>query len=545
LPAALPPLVRKLLEPDTLPAVVFLLKLLFFGLVLTVLRQMFRFREAASLSHLAPPRKLYLVYFAGIILLFLAALGYQASWQLAGFARPQFVDFMARYNHRPVNPVERMERGRILDRRGEVLARNRREGKTSSREYPQGEAFCHLLGYVHPRYGLTGLEAAENDYLMGRSAGSWPELRRFALNVLRFGPIRGNDLTLTLDARLQRLAVELLRDKRGAVVAIRPQDGAVLVLASAPGFDPNHLTPALFQGDEATARLLNRAIQGLYPPGSVFKLVMTALALEDGFDGTLTCSAEGYTPTLGEKKIRDHEYYEYQRAGKRWEGFGELDLPTALARSSNVFFAQLGVIYRSERIRAFAERCLFNRPLVLHEGSSRRIVAKPSELPALKPRNLIGMARQAIGQGEVLATPFHMALLTAGIAAQGAIPRPRLTERAPAGTLTRFADTAVARKLAGYMRRVVTEGTAAGADLPGIPVAGKTGTAQNPRGEDHSWFVCFAPYPRPALALAVLVEHGGYGATGALPIARRLLEEAGILGLLEAPAPASSREERP
>jgi len=527
----LPPNFAKHVTPETLSFVLIGLRILFIVLVVNVLRLIAKFRDETSLSHLAPPRRLYLAFFSGIILLFTGVLGYQATWQLSGFARPGFVNFMKTYNRRDNNPARFVTRGRILDRAGVELAVNIDRETGTARRYPRARAFCHLVGYSDPKYGQTGIEAAEDAYLSGRSLGSWPEATLFLSNVFERKRIRGNDLRLTLDAQLQELALELLEGRRGAVAGIRPADGAVVLLVSSPTFDPNVPGPQL-KLDAGTAPMLNRPLQGLYPPGSVFKTVMAGLALEDGFALELDCPADGYTPSAHEKRIRDHEYYEYQREGKTWNGYGRIGLARAFARSSNVFFAQLGVHYGTERLSDYGGRWLFNRPITVLAGSSGSIRTVPSKLPRLDDSDLIGVARLAIGQGKLEVTPFHMALLGAAIAHDGIAFAPRIAARQPPAPLATIMPPEAARKLKALMRQVVDDGTARAAKINGLSVAGKTGTAENPHGDDHSWFLCFAPVDQPALALIVLVENGGYGAMTAVPIAKSILMKANDLGML-------------
>ncbi|HYN79553.1 MAG TPA: penicillin-binding transpeptidase domain-containing protein, partial [Lamprocystis sp. (in: g-proteobacteria)] len=231
-----------------------------------------------------------------LLAVFLGLLVYQASWQLTGLFRSQFVAFMQSHDRREFNPAHRILRGRILDRRGTVLAQSEEVQGQVNRVYPYGPAFAHTVGYSDPHYGATGAEAAANAHLNGATPevlASWSELGRRLLT--KDQRPRGQDLRLTLDTELQLLALQRLGDRRGAVFLLRSADGAVLVLANNPSFDPNRLSPGLFAGPSAQTPLLNRATQGLYPPGSVFKVVLAAQAIESGFTGTLNCPAEGYT----------------------------------------------------------------------------------------------------------------------------------------------------------------------------------------------------------------------------------------------------------
>jgi len=459
-----------------------------------------------------------------LALLFAAVLAHQASWQLTGLFRPQFVAFMQSHDRREFNPAHRIQRGRILDRQGEVLAYSQEHEGQVFRVYPHGPAFAHAVGYSDPRYGTTGAEAAANARLNGgapEQLASWGELGRQL--VTRDRRPRGQDLVLTLDARLQGIALKGLGDRHGAAVLLRPRDGAVLALVSTPAFDPNQVGPALFQTPPADTPLLNRATQGLYPPGSVFKVVLAALALESGFTGTIDCPPGGYTTSRHYPPIRDHGFYTAREAGRGWRGHGRLDLEDAFTESSNVFFAQLGVRHGHDALVSIGERFLFDRQIRLYPGTSRSGSMSTGRIPRLRHSDLYGLAQVSIGQGRILATPAHMALVAAAVANGGVAMRPRLIADEPPEPLEELMSGGTAKSLTGMMRRVVTDGTGRGIDTPELAIAGKTGTAENPRGPAHSWFIGFAPAEAPELAVAVLVEHGGYGSRSAAPIARDLL----------------------
>jgi len=482
--------------------------------------------RAAKPSVLAPLSHLPLL---GLGLAFAAVLGYQASWQLAGVFRPEFVAFMQSHDRREFNPAHLIRRGRILDRTGAVLAYSQESQGHVSRVYPFGPAFAHAVGYTDPRFGVTGAEAAANTRLNGGSPdnlAAWTELGRHLLTQDK--RLRGQDLVLNLDARLQVSALQGLGKRRGAVIALRPRDGAILVLASAPTFDPNQIGPDLFQGDNPATPLLNRATQGFYPPGSTFKVVVAAMAIDAGFSGTINCPPEGYTTSRRYPPIRDHEFY----AARGWRGHGNLDLAKAFAESSNVFFAQLGVRLGHDALDAAAERFGFDRQVRLYPGSDRAGNMSTGRIPRLSKSDLYGLAQASIGQGRVLATPAHMGLIAAAVANGGLAMRPRLLADEPPAPLARYMAPATSRRLTGLMRKVVSSGTAKGIDVPELAIAGKTGTAENPQGEAHSWFVGFAPADDPDLAVAVLVEHGGYGSATAAPIARDLLVQARDLGII-------------
>lgn len=509
-----------------------------FGLALLFwLWRAFQLRHAVPLRHLARPRA-WLLPAIGLVAVALAAiLAYQATWQLGGTVRPQFIAFMQSHDRRQFNPAHWIQRGRILDRRGQVLAESRNRDGSAERVYPYGAVFAHAVGYADARFGLSGIESIANRALNGSTLDSlddWSELGRQLLTQSKRP--RGRDLVTTLDAGLQQLAVESIAAAtpggRGAVVILRPADGAVLVMASVPGFDPNRLQPTLFSGADPTTPLLNRATQGQYPPGSTFKVILAAQALETGFRGRLNCPADGYTTSSRYRPIRDHEYYEARRAGRFWAGHGALDLTTALAKSSNVFFAQLGVLGGHAALAATAKRFRFNRAIEFVGGPTGSPLLQSAQLERIPERDRYGLAQAAIGQGRVTATPAYMALVAAAIANDGVAMRPRLLRDARPEAIARFLSADAARRLRVMLRRAVSEGTGKGIETARLEIAGKTGTAENPRGASHSWFIGFAPASAPRLAFAVLVEHGGYGSTVAAPIARDLLLKAAEQGLL-------------
>jgi penicillin-binding protein A len=521
-------------NPDLWPPIRQALHIGFFLVVAYLLKSVFDLRKATEPRHLPRPKWSVRIPLALLGLLFIGTLVHQATWQLTGASRPQFIAFMQLHDRRALNPAHRIQRGRILDHRGVVLARSEELLGQVYRLYPGGAAFTHVVGYTHPWFGAAGMESVATVRLNGGAPDGiidWGKLGRQLLTQDKRP--RGRDLTLTLDAELQRAAFRLLDGHQGAIVLLRPEDGAIRALVSTPSYDPNRLAPALFQDKDPGAPLLNRATEGLYPPGSVFKIVLAALALEAGFTGTLDCPPDGFTTSGRYRKIRDHEYYSAGKDGSAWRGHGRIDLATALARSSNVFFAQLGVGYGHDAFYKIAERMHLDGRILIAQSPYGTWSMQTGRVPPPDRADLYGLAQMSIGQGPLLVTPAHMALITASIANRGLAVRPRLIEADPAEPLGRFMSEPTAVRLAGMLRKVVTNGTARGIDSPRLAIAGKTGTAENPQGASHSWFVGFAPAHRPKLAVAVLVEHGGYGSATAMPIARDLLFKASELGLLE------------
>ena len=326
---------------------------------------------------------------------------------------------------------------------------------------------------------------------------------------------KGRPVPLTLDARLQARAEALMEGTRGAVVALEPATGRLRALVSAP-----------------RANYLNRALNGLYPPGSTFKVFMAAAALSQGLDPLFNCPAGGYRSARGTPAIRDVEAQQMARRGKVWRGFGRLDLASALVHSSNTYFAQLGVALGPERFGRAVDAARLRDSAVLLAAASVSLESAGGGVPdGLRAPEL---APVAIGQGALQLTPLAVAMLTAAVANDGVLPEPTLDAAARPALRARPFTFEAAGRVKAMMRTVVRAGTGRACDVPGLDVCGKTGTAETGRGgRDHAWFTCFAPERTPRLVVTVVVVEGGFGAAAALPVARGVLLEAQRLGLLK------------
>lgn len=326
---------------------------------------------------------------------------------------------------------------------------------------------------------------------------------------------KGRPVPLTLDARLQARAEALMEGKRGAVVALEPATGRLRALVSVP-----------------RANYLNRALNGLYPPGSTFKVFMAAAALSQGLDPLFNCPAGGYRSARGTPAIRDVEAQQMARRGKVWRGFGRLDLASALVHSSNTYFAQLGVALGPERFGRAVDAARLRDSAVLLAAASVSLESAGGGVPdGLRAPEL---APVAIGQGALQLTPLAVAMLTAAVANDGVLPEPTLDAAARPALRARPFTFEAAGRVKAMMRTVVRAGTGRACDVPGLDVCGKTGTAETGRGgRDHAWFTCFAPERTPRLVVTVVVEEGGFGAAAALPVARGVLLEAQRLGALK------------
>ena len=412
------------------------------------------------------------------------------------------------------------DRGEILARDGSVLARSTAHG----REYPLGAALAQTVGYLSTRYGASGLEAAYDARLAPRLAGNDPaDQFRSILAGRPTGAVRGDSVVTTLDPEIQRALYDALSAyPRAAGVALDPRSGEVLALASVPSFDPASIDAsfAALTGDDASP-LLDRALQGLYPPGSSFKIVTASNALEQGVvTPESTFSDDGALP-VGSFVVHDDEN----------EATGVQDLAGAFALSSNVDFAQIALRQGVERWFEGAARWGLGEPLGFELPTARdRLPERAEVTPSI-------LAQLGFGQADLLVTPMRMALVGATIAAGGTEPRPFIVRsfRRPGGeevyapregTPLRPVSAEVAEQVRTLMLAVVARGTGTAAALPGVEVAGKTGTATVATGRAHAWFVAFAPADAPRVAVAIVVEHGGYGGAVAAPIARRVLATA-------------------
>ncbi len=499
------------LTPERASWVLWLLRALMLFLLFFLL---FRLCLCSSLSEIGGMR----LPWVGVVVFFMAVYIYQASWQLTGFRSANLARFMRRYNKRPGGL--QVLRGRIVDRNGVPLAANSTVAP-DLRVYPLGPAAAHPVGYCDPVYGLMGIEGGADDFLAGRDIPSLKDAGRFGRNIIKRGEMRGGELRLTLDNRLQRISAELLFGRTGAVVIMDPRDGSILAMASAPSFNPSAMGPDLFA--RKGAPMLNRAVNGLYPPGSVFKILVAALAIDAGLDTPRDCPAEGFRATSRARPIRDHEYYSYKRKGREWKGFGRIGIEKALAHSSNVYFSQLGVALGGEALTKGAKGFGVGRRIAFFSGSSGRLSSSSGGMPELSDSEHKASAQVAIGQGRLLLTPLHVALTASAVASDGELWLPHLYSGSKPRLLGRACSVEAARRVRSLMRGAVASGTGIGADIKGMDVAGKTGTAQAPGGADHSWFVCMAPAENPSVVIAVLIERGGYGSVSALPVARTLL----------------------
>jgi peptidoglycan glycosyltransferase len=464
--------------------------------------------------------KLAVLFFAAYGVL----VGFLTYWQVA--RGEELMDHPR--NRRLALREQRIQRGGIYDRSGQPIAesqiisagdgRRAVPSNVQRRVYTDPQAVAHLVGYVSERYGRTGLEGKLNRTLSGLARDEWLlDLQDKILNRQR----RGNDAFLTIDLKLQRAAAAALAGKRGAVVALDPKTGGVLALVSQPSYDPAQVDDFWATLNKHKQKpLLNRATLGLYPPGSTFKVVTLCAALENGVaqpNETFRCP--GY--------VKIGNYTIHEPDGR---AHGRVNLTKALVVSCNVTFSQLAVRVGQVNFQNVAQT------LGLEQDAPFDLPLASSHL--LRPRSTMTtsvLAQSGFGQGEIVVTPMQMALVAAAIANDGVIMQPYLVKqmRNPEGEILSArqpqpmrqviqADTAHVVK--EMMTRVVSEGTTRGImSSLGVKVAAKTGTAQNPHGKAHAWFIAFAPADAPTIAVAVLVENAGAGSQVAAPVARDVM----------------------
>jgi len=404
------------------------------------------------------------------------------------------------------------------------------------RVYEQPELYAHITGFYSITYGATGIEHAETDALNGTADALFYDRIR---NLFTGEPTRGGSVELTINAKAQEAAAKALGDQVGAVVALDPKTGEILALVSSPSFDPNRLashntkevTSAYEELNSDDGRPMeNRAISGrLYPPGSVFKLVTAAAALESGgwtADSVIDAPVELELPQTS-STIKNY-------GGSSCDPNGEMPLGDALRISCNTAFANLGLDLGAadmlKQATAFGFGAKRQIPLTVTASTF------PSEL------NPPQLAQSSIGQFDVRVTPLEVAMISAAIANDGIPMAPHLVKtvrsadlsvrsRTQPEALSRAVSSATASALREMMTAVVESGTGRAAQISGIEVAGKTGTAQNaPEKAPHAWFTAFAPADDPQIAIAVVVEHGGSmgseatGGRTAAPIAKAVIE---------------------
>lgn len=438
-------------------------------------------------------------------------------------------------NNHTIAKEARMERGTISTADGTVLATSvRQEDGSYKREYPAGELAAHIVGYTSQRFGTAGIEAAYNDTLRGeQNFASFTDV----VNSLAGIQTKGNDVVLSIDSRIQQAAQDALAGQVGAVVALNPETGAVYALASSPTFDAanyEELLTAAADGGSDSSELFNRATQALYAPGSTFKMVTLAAALQNHI-----ATADTVYDSPGEMDIGNAPVTNVKK-----RSYGKITLEQALWYSSNTVFGQVGVQLGSDLLVQMATSFGFNEAIPFDLPLATSLMPDPEEMTTWE--TAWAACGEPVGEHESPAGPqatvLQMALVGSAIANEGAIMQPYLVdgiynangERSFSPIPVKLkqamdADTAAAE--IDIMKGVVTEGTGGKAALDDVAVAGKTGTHERGDGSDDSWFVGMAPAADPKVVVAVVIEKGesGAGASAAHDVLETALEVTGAL----------------
>ena len=446
------------------------------------------------------------------------------------------------HNTRKVFEQMRINRGLILARDNTELAKNELKGGLYYRQYPLGDQFAQLIGYNDMVYGQTGLEHSENDYLTGTA--DEVELTNF-INQLTGKQQAGANIKLTVDPKAQKTAMDDLQKngKPGAVVVLDVHTGAVLAMASNPSYDPNQLEADWSQlNQDPSGPLLNRATQSLYTPGSSFKLITTAAALETGAftPDSQFLDDKGYIDIDG-NRINNYR----ATATSAPEVFGQHTLSDAFAHSINTTFAQVGDKVGEAKLVEYQQKFgLYQTPPIDLPGDEVSVSGRYVNGQLASPDaslDKVHVAWMAIGQENVQVTPLQMAMVAQAIGDGGTLMKPYVVDSVIDNNSTvikqmqpeqwqQAIQPQTASAITAMMVKVVNEGTGFGARSDRVQIAGKTGTAEVGGNKGpNAWFVGFAPADNPKVAIAVVVEDAASTGHDSSPIAHDVLLSA--LGL--------------
>jgi peptidoglycan glycosyltransferase len=462
-----------------------------------------------------------------VVVLFALLVAFTSRWTIfeAGALRQNAL------NRRGLLQQERIRRGRILAADGTVLARSvrGREG-AYRRTYPAGGLFAQTVGYSYTDLEQSGVERYRNPALDGETSAT--NLQAI-LDQLQGKRRQGDEVITTLDPAAQRTALAALGEHRGAVVALDPRTGAISVMASTPGYDPNALRSlsAYKRLEHAPdSPLVNRALQYGYAPGSTFKVVTATAAIDTG----------QYTPQSQVSGRDGIVVSGVPLSNDEHESFGQLTLTEGLVKSVNTVYAQVAEHLGSRTLARYMNRFGFDRrPQLDYPGEQMSLSGEYlGQRPLAPSSRYVDVGRLGIGQDKLQVVPLQMAEVAAAVANRGRLMVPHLTDRIvdPEGrtvlTVAPRVQSVVmkpstAASLTAMMEAVVSEGTGTAAQIPGVRVAGKTGTAETQIGAavNNVWFIAFAPAANPRVAIAVTLQAvPGQGAQFAAPVARQVME---------------------
>jgi peptidoglycan glycosyltransferase len=469
----------------------------------------------------APIARLFVV----VVVLFGVLVGFTSRWTV--FEADALRDNPK--NRRELLEEQQIRRGLIRAADDAVLARSLKQADNSYvRTYPAGRLFSHAVGYSFVRQGRAGLERYYDDDLSGRNS----ELGSL-IDRLSGSEQEGDNLLTSLDPGAQRVALQQLGGRKGAVVALDPKTGAIRVMASVPGYDPNTVkSQSQFNAlnRDRDSPLFNRTTQSGYPPGSTFKVVTAIAAIDSGrYKPDSRISGRNGKTISGVPLNND--------AG---ESFGDITLTEALTHSVNTVFGEVGEKVGKLTMKKYMDRLGFGRPVEVDLPRDERAASGERQRGRIIPATsgAVDVGRMAIGQDKLTVTPLQMAMVAASVANGGRLMKPhiadrvvdrdgRTVDRIEPEELSQVMTPDTAAQVGAMMSQVVKEGTGTAAALEGIDVAGKTGTAEVDRGcPNQLWFIAFAPAQDPRVAIAVTVECGtGFGGTVAAPIAKAVMQE--------------------
>ncbi|MBM6761354.1 peptidoglycan D,D-transpeptidase FtsI family protein [Megamonas hypermegale] len=420
------------------------------------------------------------------------------------------------HNSHVMEKASEIQRGKILDSTGVILADTQKEKNSFKRVYPYGEVFAPPLGYVSDKLGYSGIEASQNAPLAGNN------MKLHALGPLSqlFEPEVGNDVHLTLRADYQQAAYDALGERKGAVIILNRKTGEILAMVSRPSFNPNDIDANWdsLRTDE-NSPLLNRATQGLYPPGSTIKPLIGDGALTAGVattDTIVNCTGSLYINSS------------YSLADSSGEVHGPVNLATAIMHSCNSYFGTMGINLGEKGLAETFSRFGYDKEL------DTDFINTSPELPDFKNLSNGELAQVGIGQSTLLVTPLRMAMLAGSIGNQGILMKPYLVKEitAPDNTVIEthepqqwltVSSPEITNIIYEDMKQVIASGTGTKAAVNGIEMIGKTGTAENSAGADHAWFIGCANMPNEDIAFAIIVENSGFGGGEAAPIIKTVL----------------------
>jgi peptidoglycan glycosyltransferase len=446
------------------------------------------------------------------VILFLGLIGYMVKFVIV-----DSTDVVANSrNKRQKSFSERVVRGRIISSNDKVLAQTVLDSEgNEERDYPYGKMFAHVVGF--DTNGRLGLEGTYNYQLLTSNANLFMQIT----NSLKGEKNNGDDLYTTLDTRLQKAAYEALGSKDGAVIAIEPSTGKILAMVSKPDFDPNKIESQWSKLNESTdSVLLNRATQGLYAPGSTFKIITALEYMREN------SNYEDFSYTCDSMIVKNSNKISCYHG----TAHGTVNLTQAIAKSCNTAFVELGSNLKKDKLRELADDFLFNKKISID------ISSKKSSFSVTKKTDKSLMPQIVIGQGDTLITPLNNALIMCAIANDGVVMKPYLAdhiENYNGGIIKEYEPTKLAQAISSeeastmkeMLTAVVKEGTGSVLKTSAYTVAGKTGSAEyNSNKDSHAWFIGMSNVEDPDLVVSVIVENGGSGGKAAAPIAKKVFD---------------------